>query len=102
MTKYIGVAFFRGKSLRPVPPGESKSKDTPYLHIHEDPGAPGLYEAQLAAGVKQGSQLPGERMWPSRRRPRLLTTLDTLGILLLWQTCFCHRRLKSNSTPCLP
>jgi hypothetical protein len=27
-TKYIKVAFFRGASLRPVPPGESKSKDT--------------------------------------------------------------------------
>ena len=27
-TKYVKVAFFRGTSLRPVPPGESKSKDT--------------------------------------------------------------------------
>src|SRR5947209_19781281 len=26
-TKYVKVAFFRGKLLRPVPPGESKSKD---------------------------------------------------------------------------
>jgi hypothetical protein len=58
-TKYVKVAFFRGTSLRPVPPGESKSKDTRYLDIHEDDQ---LDEAQLAAWVKQASQLPGERM----------------------------------------
>ena len=27
-TKYVKVAFFRGTSLRPVPPGESKQKDS--------------------------------------------------------------------------
>ena len=58
-TKYVKVAFFRGTSLRPVPPGESKSKDTRYLDIHEDDQ---LDEAQFAAWVKQASQLPGERM----------------------------------------
>ena len=58
-TKYVKVAFFRGTSLRPVPSGESKSKDTRYLDIHEDDR---LDEAQLAAWVKQASQLPGERM----------------------------------------
>ena len=58
-TKYIKVAFFRGKSLRPLPPGESKQKEVRYLDIHEnDP----LDEAQLADWVKQASQLPGERM----------------------------------------
>src|SRR6266480_4986807 len=31
MTKYIKVAFFRGRSLRPVPPGASKGKETRYL-----------------------------------------------------------------------
>ena len=58
-TKYVKVAFFRGRSLRPVPPRESKRKDTRYLDIHE--GDP-LDEAQLAAWVKQASLLPGERM----------------------------------------
>jgi hypothetical protein len=58
-TKYVKVAFFRGKSLRPVPPGESKSKDTRYLNIHEHDQ---LDEAQLAAWVKQASQLPGARL----------------------------------------
>ena len=58
-TKYVKVAFFRGTSLRPVPPGESKSQDTRYLDIHE--GDP-FDEAQLTDWVKQASQLPGEQM----------------------------------------
>ena len=58
-TKYIKVAFFRGASLRPVPPGESKHKYVRYLDIHEDDP---LDEAQLAAWVKQASELPGKRM----------------------------------------
>jgi hypothetical protein len=58
-TRYVKVAFFRGTSLRPVPPGESRSKDTRYLNIHEDHQ---LDEGLLAAWVKQASQLPGERM----------------------------------------
>ena len=58
-TKYVKVAYFRGTSLRPVPPTKSKSKDTRYLDIHEDNQ---LDEVQLAAWVKQASLLPGERM----------------------------------------
>ena len=58
-TKYVKVAFFRGTSLRPVPPGESKHKEVRYLDIHEDDQ---LDEAQFAGWVKQASQLPGERM----------------------------------------
>ena len=58
-TKYVKVAFFRGTSLRPVPPGASKHKEVRYLDIHEDDQ---LDEAQFAAWVKQASQLPGERM----------------------------------------
>jgi hypothetical protein len=58
-TKYVKVAFFRGASLRPVPPGESKHKEVRYLDIREDDP---LDEAQLGAWVKQASLLPGERM----------------------------------------
>ncbi len=58
-TKYIKVAFFRGTSLRPVPPGKSKQKEVRYLDIHEDDP---LDEAQFARWVKQASRLPGERM----------------------------------------
>jgi hypothetical protein len=56
-TKYVKVAFFRGSSLRPVPPGQSKHEDVRYLDIHEDDE---LDEAQLASWVQQASQLPGE------------------------------------------
>ena len=58
-TKYIKVAFFRGTSLRPVPPGESKQKEVRYLDIHEDEP---FDEAQFVAWVKQASRLPGEPM----------------------------------------
>ncbi|MER8908616.1 DUF1801 domain-containing protein [Mesorhizobium sp. M0854] len=58
-TKYIKLAFFRGTSLHPFPPGESKHKDVRYLDIREDDQ---LDEAQLTDWVKQASQLPGERM----------------------------------------
>jgi hypothetical protein len=58
-TKYVKVAFFRGASLRPVPPGGSESKETRYLDVHEHDQ---LDEAQFAAWVKQASQLPGQPM----------------------------------------
>jgi hypothetical protein len=59
MTKYVKVAFFRGASLTPLPPGESKQKDVRYLDIYEDDE---IDEAQIASWVKQASQLPGQRM----------------------------------------
>ena len=55
-TRYVKVAFFRGASLRPVPPGKSKDKNVRYLDIHEDDP---IDEARLAAWVKQASRLPG-------------------------------------------
>jgi hypothetical protein len=58
-TRYVKVTFFRGRSLRPLPPGESKHKDVRYLDIHEDDP---LDEARFVAWVKQASELPGERM----------------------------------------
>jgi hypothetical protein len=58
-TRYVKVAFFRGASLRPVPPGTSKQKNVRYLDIHEDDE---LDEAQFAAWVKQAAALPGEKM----------------------------------------
>ena len=58
-TRYVKVAFFRGTSLRPLPPGASKQKNVRYLDIHEDDQ---VDEAQLAEWVKQASELPGERM----------------------------------------
>ena len=58
-TKYVKVAFFRGTSLRPVAPGESRHKEVRYLDIHEDDQ---FDEVRFAAWVKQVSRLPGERM----------------------------------------
>jgi hypothetical protein len=58
-TRYLKVAFFSGTSLRPLPPGESRSKNTRYLDIREDDA---LDEAQFADWVAQASGLPGERM----------------------------------------
>ena len=58
-TRYIKVAFFRGASLTPIPPGTSKQKDVRYLDIHENDE---LDDAQFAAWVKQASKLPGEKM----------------------------------------
>ena len=52
----VKVTFFRGTSLRPVPPGESTHREVRYLDIHEDDP---LDEAQLASWVRQASQLPG-------------------------------------------
>lgn len=57
--KYVKVAFFRGTSLTPLPPGASKQKDVRYLDIHEDDE---LDEAQFSKWVKQASKLPGEKM----------------------------------------
>lgn len=60
MTKYVKVAFFRGTSLRPLPPIESKQKNVRYLHIHEhDP----LDEKLVASWIRQASELPGEALF---------------------------------------
>jgi hypothetical protein len=53
-THYVKVTFFRGTSLRPVPPGGT-GKDARWVDIHEDD----LDEAQMATWVKQAAALPG-------------------------------------------
>jgi hypothetical protein len=55
-TKYVKVTLFRGVSLRPLPPGESKHKEVRYLDIREDEH---LDEAQLATWIRQAAALPG-------------------------------------------
>jgi hypothetical protein len=61
ITKYIKVAFFRGSSLRPLPPVESKQKDVRYFHIHENDL---LDEQLMASWIRQASELPGEHLFP--------------------------------------
>ena len=53
-TRYVKVTFFRGTSLRPVPPGGT-AKEARWIDIHEDD----LDETQMATWVKQASRLPG-------------------------------------------
>ena len=55
-TKYVKVTFFRGTSLRPRPPGESKNKDARYLDIYESDQ---LDNEILASWIRQASGLPG-------------------------------------------
>ena len=55
-TRYVKVTFFRGTSLRPVPPGESKHKEVRYLDIREDEP---LDQARLADWIRQAAALPG-------------------------------------------
>jgi hypothetical protein len=56
----VKVAFFRGTSLRPLPPGESKHDEVRYLDIHEDDQ---VDEKQLANWIKQAASIPG---WDGR------------------------------------
>jgi len=53
-TRYVKVSFFRGASLRPVPPGGT-GKDARWIDIHQD----GFDEAQMKKWVKQAATLPG-------------------------------------------
>lgn len=57
--RYVKVTFFRGASLDPVPPGQSKQKAVRCLDIHEDDL---IDEARLSSWIKQASELPGERL----------------------------------------
>jgi hypothetical protein len=57
LTRYVKVSFFRGLSLRPVPPGGTdKSKDVRWIDLYENDL---LDEARMTAWVKQAAALPG-------------------------------------------
>jgi hypothetical protein len=61
-TRYVKVAFFRGTSLRPVPPGASKHPDVRYFDITEGVE----FDEPMRVWVKQAAQLPG---WdPGKKR----------------------------------
>ena len=53
-TNYIKVTFFKGTSLRPVPPGGT-SKEARWIDVREND----LDERQMAAWVKQAAEGPG-------------------------------------------
>jgi hypothetical protein len=54
-TRYVKVTFFRGTSLRPLPPDPSKGEETRYVNVHEGE----LDEKQMARWIKQAAKLPG-------------------------------------------
>ena len=54
--KYVKVAFFRGASLCPLPPGKSKHKEVRYLDTHPEDQ---LDEKLVASWIRQASELPG-------------------------------------------
>ena len=53
---YVKVAFLNGAKLKPLPPGESKDKNTRYLDIRENDT---IDEKQFADWLRQGAALPG-------------------------------------------
>ena len=55
-TRYVKVTFLNGASLSPLPPVESKDKDTRYYHIYEDGQ---IDEEQMADWIRQAAALPG-------------------------------------------
>ena len=55
-TSYVKVAFFRGTSLLPAPPGASKHPEVRYFDIRKDDP---LDEAQMASWIRQAAALPG-------------------------------------------
>ncbi|NMB62691.1 MAG: DUF1801 domain-containing protein [Chloroflexi bacterium] len=55
-TKYVRVAFFRGSSLHPIPPGESKDENTRYFDIHENDQ---IDEELMASWIRQAAAIPG-------------------------------------------
>jgi hypothetical protein len=56
LTKYVKLAFFKGTSLKPVPPVESKQEAVRYFHIHEGEQ---FDEEIVADWIRQAAELPG-------------------------------------------
>jgi len=55
-TNYVKVTFFRGTSLHPIPPGESKHKEVRYVDIRQNDQ---FDEAQMTMWIRQAAALPG-------------------------------------------
>ena len=55
-TRYVKVTFLNGSSLDPLPPVESKDKDTRYYHIHENDQ---IDEELVTGWIRQAAAIPG-------------------------------------------
>jgi hypothetical protein len=60
--KYVKVCFIKGKSLKPLPPVDSKDPHARYLHIREDEA---IDIKQLNTWIKQAAAMPG---WDPTRK----------------------------------
>ncbi|MEM7232065.1 MAG: DUF1801 domain-containing protein [Planctomycetota bacterium] len=59
-TKKVRITFFRGTSLTPLPPVESKQPEVRYFDIHEtDP----IDEELLTRWIQQAAAIPGEKVF---------------------------------------
>ena len=56
--QYVKITFFRGTSLDPMPPEESKHPEQRHFRIHDDED---IDEDQLASWIRQAADLPGEK-----------------------------------------
>jgi len=54
--RYVKVSFFRGASLDPPPPVDSKDRNVRYVHLHEDEQPD---ETLMANWIRQAAALPG-------------------------------------------
>jgi hypothetical protein len=58
-TSYVKVTFFRGTSLKPMPPGASKHPQIRYFDLRENDD---VDDGRLERWVKQASKLRGEKL----------------------------------------
>lgn len=56
--RFVRLTFFRGTSLKPMPPGESKVEGVRYLDLHEGEPVGGR---RLAAWIRAAAKLSGWR-----------------------------------------
>ncbi len=54
--RYVKVAFFRGASLTPRPPGPSRSGETRYVDLSENDA---VDDARMESWIRQAAALPG-------------------------------------------
>jgi|RhiMetdeSRZDD1v2_1073273.scaffolds.fasta_scaffold799120_2 hypothetical protein len=94
-TRYVKVTFFRGTSLRPVPPGGT-GKDARWIDIHEDD----LDEAQMATWMKQAAATPGWGGLNSGRNPPPRNRFGRAGLIAVTSLRPAPRRvIPSRSEP---
>jgi len=87
--RYVKVTFFRGTSLRPVPPGASKHKEVRYMDIHEDDGLDVLalrgalgaaQDVQTSIKVPKWDKIRQTEPEPESARSRFALSVERRGV----------------------